>query len=109
MQLPEVKVTQTKVGSILRDGADLYDRKNADYGDSWRKQGRILAAMFPNGITLKTEEDFTKFFVVTRMIDKLNRATNIEFITKGQQVKDETVKDTYQDLAVYAAMIGSLR
>lgn len=72
--------------SITKEMAELYERKNNDYGDSFgqscNKHGLIAA--------------------VVRMEDKLNRATTL--INKDTMVKSESIKDTLTDLANYAIM-----
>lgn len=75
-----------KFKSITREMAELYERKNHDYGNSFdescNKHGLIAA--------------------VVRMEDKLNRAATL--INKDTMVKSESIKDTLTDLANYAIM-----
>lgn len=72
--------------AITKEMAELYERKNNDYGDSFgqscNKHGLIAA--------------------VVRMEDKLNRAATL--INKDTMVKSESIKDTLTDLANYAIM-----
>lgn len=75
----------SRFNAILNEMADLYAKKNSDYGDSFgdnfNKYGLISA--------------------VVRMSDKLNRIEN--FIYTDYQV-DEKLKDTLIDLANYSIM-----
>lgn len=68
--------------------AATYERKNADYGDSFgksfRKYGPISA--------------------LTRMSDKWNRLENLILNGSGPKVADEAISDTLLDLATYALM-----
>lgn len=96
-----------KPDEILQREAETYRKKNADYGDSWKKQGEILNVMFPNGVTLKGEEQFTQFFLFVRCLDKMNRIANLQFVAKESLIKSETLQDTWEDLSVYAAMGAS--
>lgn len=66
---------------------DLYERKNADYGDSFAQ----LRKRYPN-------------FVCMRLFDKLNRLDTI--IKPGYECKvsDEKIEDTLMDIANYAIM-----
>lgn len=64
----------------------LYERKNADYGDSF---GKSFAEY---GMTM----------ACIRLEDKLNRIKSLS--TKDAQVKDESITDTLMDLANYAIM-----
>ena len=65
---------------------DIYNRKNADYGDSFgdtfHKLGIISA--------------------VTRITDKVNRLQSL--CVRAARVPEESVKDTLLDLANYAIM-----
>ena len=67
---------------------ETYIRKNADYGDSFGascdKYGPVAAHV--------------------RMGDKINRLKSLVLRKQNAQVKDETVADTFLDLACYAAM-----
>jgi len=67
---------------IQAEGLELFIRKNADYGDSYKQYGLIG--------------------VLVRLQDKINRALNIT--KNGISVKDESLRDTLIDLHNYAAM-----
>ena len=64
----------------------LYEKKNADYGDSFSKSFKEY------GLTM----------TCIRLEDKLNR---LKALTKNKaQVEDESITDTLMDLANYAIM-----
>ena len=67
---------------------DTYKRKNADYGDSFGasldKYGPVAAHV--------------------RMSDKINRLQSLVVRKQTAQVKDESIADTFLDLACYAIM-----
>ena len=68
---------------------DLYQRKNADYGDAFGKsfdEYGIVAALI-------------------RMGDKMNRIKQLTASGK-QNVSDESIKDTLLDLGSYSIMTG---
>jgi hypothetical protein len=68
---------------IQAEALELYNRKNADYGNAFEKFGVVG--------------------VLTRIEDKILRAVNIS--NKGVQlVDDEKLRDTLMDLHNYAAM-----
>lgn len=77
-----------KFREITNEMADLYERKNSDYGDS-------------------VHDTYVKYGPVSflvRMEDKLNRARTL--IQKGdQKVNDEKVRDTLIDLANYSILM----
>jgi len=91
---------------ILTDAAETYKLKNESYGDSWRQVGEFLYMLSgPDGITLKTKEDFISFGLFTRRLDKFARAFNGEFLQ--DDLNFEGVMDSHEDEAVYAAMAAS--
>ena len=67
---------------IQAEGLELFIKKNADYGSSYKQYGLIG--------------------VLVRLQDKINRALHIT--QNGIHVKDETLRDTLIDLHNYAAM-----
>ena len=73
---------------ITDEMANLYEKKNADYGDSFGETYRRLGLVS----------------AVTRIQDKCNRLCNLAVNKGGQQVKDESIRDTLIDLANYAIM-----
>jgi len=87
-------------------GAELYKKKNNDYGDSWKKTGKILAVLFPEGLKLDTEEKFTEFSIIIRKIDKLSRITNLLFTEKEIKIKSESVIETCEDDGIYSFMLA---
>lgn len=79
------KATQFK--SIANGLADLYERKNSDYGDSF---GRSY-------------EKYGSISSLTRISDKFNRLESL-MLGKEQKVQDEKVEDTLADMASYCIM-----
>lgn len=57
----------------LEEAAAIIRGRNAVYGDSVRPHAEAMAALYPNGITLKTPEDFARFSLVNMVIIKLTR------------------------------------
>jgi hypothetical protein len=91
MEPDEGTVPMTKVirfRDIVNKLADLYEKKNADYGDSFGETWKTLGSVS----------------ALTRMNDKLNRLNTLLGDKNQQQVKQESVKDTLLDLAAYAIM-----
>lgn len=78
--------------------AATFRERNAAYGDNWRTLGNVMAALFPEGVLLKTADDFARFALFEWGIGKLTR-----FVNKGM-----THKDSIHDAAVYFAMVSSL-
>ena len=72
--------------AILNEIRQLYNRKNADYGNSFDK----------------TLDEFGIVASATRISDKFNRFKSL--IKNPAQVSDEKIEDTLIDLASYAIM-----
>lgn len=73
---------------IAAQMADLYEKKNADYGDSYSKSIKKYGAVAG----------------LVRISDKFNRLENL--MLNGEcEIKDESIKDTLMDLANYAIML----
>ena len=83
----EVSDNVKQFNELAQTMCELYEKKNADYGDSFNisldKYG-IIAAL-------------------TRMSDKFNRIENL-ILNQNKKVEDEKVEDTLIDLANYAMM-----
>ena len=77
-----------KFKKIVEDMLDLYQRKQADYGDS----------------VAKTFDEWGLVSFLVRMEDKLNRVTTLTKKTGEVRVADEKIEDTLLDLANYSIM-----
>lgn len=73
--------------NIAEGIADLYERKNSDYGDSFGKTFQSLGIIS----------------AITRISDKYNRIVSLA-TGKEQKVKDEAIEDTLRDMASYCIM-----
>jgi hypothetical protein len=96
---------------ILRQNAETYQDKNADYGDSWRLAGKTLAMWLQHAgmedVTLPADEDtWNSIGLFTRRLDKLVRSFNAEFVV--DELNFESTADAHEDESTYAAMAASL-
>lgn len=73
---------------ISRELTELYERKNADYGDSFGKSYAEYGLAMP----------------CIRLEDKLNRLKNLTLRSGKPQIAEESIRDTLMDLANYAIM-----
>lgn len=73
--------------NLCNDMHELYERKNADYGDSFSQ----MRHRYPQVIGMKLWE-------------KVNRLCNLLDHPQIQQVQDEAIEDTLMDIANYAMM-----
>ena len=83
---------------VLAEMAETYAERNATYGENFRKFGPTMATLFPDGMTIKTADDWNKLHFMVHIVGKLTRfaSTNMAHI------------DSVHDLAVYAAMMESI-
>lgn len=81
-------VIKSQHQSICQELTKLYEKKNADYGDSFHEtylqEGMAMARI--------------------RLGDKYRRFCTLSKNSDNQQVKEETIRDTLLDLANYAIM-----
>lgn len=94
--------------TVLEDSSDLYERKNADYGDSWRAVGEMLAVLLTHQgveeLTVPvTPEHLNSLGLFFRRGDKYTREFNGWFLTDEMQV-EESIAETHQDDVPYGAM-----
>lgn len=89
-----------RASDVLREGADLYEQRNAVYGDNYLQFGHIMAAMFPNGLTVKTADDWNRLGVLVQCMAKGSRYAN-NFSTGGHA-------DSSLDASVYWAMLSEI-
>lgn len=76
---------------------DIYKERNLIYKDNYKHYGKVLLAIFPNGINLQTEEEFNRFALLLHIIDKMTRYAN-SFHQGGHQ-------DSLDDVSIYAQML----
>lgn len=83
---------------IMEEMAKTFLERNKIYGDNYKRVGEVMKSLFPEGVQLKTIEDFNTWHLFELMIVKMTRFANSNL----------THKDSIHDLAVYAAMVESL-
>lgn len=89
-----------QVPEDLKRIANLFEERNAIYGSNYREVGQIMAALFPNGITLKTVDDHNRFHLFMLKIVKLTRYAKI--------YEEGGHEDSMEDDIVYSAMVAAL-
>lgn len=91
---PEVQ----EVAAILHGMADTLDSRSADYGYNAGLVARLLAEMFPKGITLKTAADFEMWHLFELTVVKQARFVN----------SDLTHRDSVHDGSIYGGFCERL-
>lgn len=84
--------------AILAESAKTFKARRAVYGDNWKRAGAVMAAMFPDGIVLRTADDHNSFHIFSLMVVKLTRyAVSLD--------RGEFHQDSIHDNTVYSAML----
>ena len=98
------------VPQLMEEAAEIYKLKNQDYGDSYKIFGKVMEAIFPDGLQLSTVSEFNKIGVLTMTLTKIIRYANL--FTKrqkdGGEPTYEAIKDTVLDKGVYSFMLAEL-
>lgn len=79
----------------------LYLERNKLYKDNYKQMGRILCGMFPEGITLKTEDDFNRFALFLQGVHKKTRYARSLLTPTGHA-------DSLDDDTVYCQMLAEV-
>lgn len=82
---------------ILEQAAATFRERNALYADNYKRIGAMMHAMFRDGLTINTPEDWTRMYFVMAIVTKLSRY--------GAQWQSGGHKDSAHDAIVYAAML----
>lgn len=96
------------VVEIVKEWLDTFVEKNTDYGSSYLLTGRTIALWFPDGVVLDSPFKMIYYGMLTRMLDKMMRASNLVLRGVSEKVKDEKAYVTMGDLGNYAFMTAEL-
>jgi hypothetical protein len=83
-------------GEILTDQLKTFDERGAIYGDNYLRIGPVMAALFPNGCTLTTADDWNRMHLFMMTMVKATRLA----------VTDLKHFDSAYDAGVYYAMLA---
>mgnify|MGYP003705232801 CR=1 FL=1 len=84
----------------LEQCADMYRLKHTMYGDNYRLVGKVMNNLFPDGITVKTVDDWNRLHLLFLSIVKITRYTN-NFHNGGHD-------DSLLDNIVYLSMLQEI-
>jgi len=82
---------------ILRAAAATFEERNKTYGQNYKQVGPTMMALFPNGVELRTANDFTRWHMFELLVVKMTPFANSNLVHE----------DSIHDAGVYAAMIQS--
>lgn len=85
------------VPQALRDLGELYEERNKLYKNNYLNFGKMIKGMIPDGVELKTEEDFNRFALFMQLVHKCSRYAHN--LTNGGH------DDSLDDLSVYSQML----
>lgn len=92
--------TKPTVPELMRAGAATYEQRNRLYGDSYKRFGQVMEALFPDGIEPQSLADWNRLGLFNMIVSKIIRyAANMP--TGGHS-------DSAHDLSVYASMLEEL-
>lgn len=86
--------------SLLAAGAKTYQERNVMYGDNFKTFGKVMIALFPEGLPKLDEEGFNRLGVFVQCVSKITRYS-ANLASGGHQ-------DSAHDLMVYSAMLEYL-
>jgi hypothetical protein len=75
-----------------------FNERKARYGLNYLMIGKVMVALFPDGLTTKTVDDWNKLHLFLMMMVKATRLANTNL----------THEDSCHDSAVYASMLNGL-
>jgi len=85
------------IADMLAEAEKINKERHEVYKLGYEVHGQVMKVLFPDGLRLKTAEDFTRFYLFDNIVAKLVRVTtNL----------DHLHKDSILDLGVYAFMLA---
>lgn len=88
-----------EIAKILSEAKATWDSRNAVYQDSYKQIEEVLGAFFPNGVTLKSAKDMSRYSTFCMCVGKLLRYSQV--------IEKTGHKDSAHDLINYAAILES--
>lgn len=85
------------VPQALGDLGALFEERNALYKDNYKNFGKTLLGLFPNGVTLKSAEEFNRFALFLQIMHKQSRY--------AQSILSGGHSDSLDDISVYSQML----
>lgn len=85
--------------NVLVTMADTYQERSKMYKNNYKQIGAVMAALYPDGVTLKTKDEHNRFHLFLMMQIKMTRLVNM----------DLNHQDSCHDIGVYSAMLKSLQ
>jgi len=87
---------------LIWEKNQIFNEKGIMYGHSYKDFGKVMISLFPNGVELKTEQDFCIFAIFQMIIHKNVRVANMLFCDLKNSL------DSLADLSVYGVMLEEI-
>jgi hypothetical protein len=84
----------------LNEGAEIYKKQGALYGNNYQTFGSVFMALFPEGIKVDNAADASRLGVLIQITNKLTRYAK-NFNRGGHH-------DSLIDMSVYSAMLAEI-
>lgn len=98
--LPEAGCAPINGADILEAAAKTFRERNAVYGDNYLRVGGMMAAMFPDGVNIKTAHDWNRMHIL--MLDMVKKSRYaVNWYAGGHE-------DSVLDATVYSAMLAAI-
>jgi len=98
--------TSSEPDTLLRESADLYERKNEDYGEAWRLAGEMIALWAGENdveaIDPSDPQQMVALNLYVQRLHKIIRGLTQEFGDPETEPNNEAVAESHQDEGVYA-------
>jgi hypothetical protein len=87
---------------ILKQAIQTHKERGAVYGNAYLEQhGKVMKALFPNGLVLSSADDFNRFGTFNMIVSKMTRyANNLR--------QANTHIDSLHDMGVYSFMLEEI-
>ena len=64
------------VDDVFKQAMETFKGRGEQHGHTWYQVGEITKILYPNGISLQSKSDFSKFHILQWLIGKLVRFAN---------------------------------
>lgn len=93
------KIKPQEVSDILTAAAETFAQRNKVYGSNYKKFGKLMIGLFPDGFAPKTEQDWVKLGLLLNIVTNLGRySSSMTRVGLGHG-------DSARDISVFAAML----
>ena len=99
---PTVESTALNVPDMLTKLGDIHRERGKVYGDNYKHFGKIMALLFPKGLSLEKPIDYDRLAMLVHIQSKITRYAQNLMVNKTGH------KDSLDDAAVYLMMLQEL-